>query len=35
MKLEIMLYAMGRGISIDEAISELAAEAAAFFEAML
>lgn len=35
MKWEIMLYAMGRGISIDEAIKELAAEAVEFFEAIL
>lgn len=35
MKWEIMLYAMDRGISIDEAISELAAEAVMFFEAIL
>jgi hypothetical protein len=32
MKLEVMVYAFARGISIDEAISELAAEAIAFFE---
>lgn len=35
MKWEILLYAMDRGITTDEAIKELAEEAVAFFEAIL
>jgi hypothetical protein len=35
MKWEVLLYAFDRGISIDEAITELAAEVVDFFEAIL
>lgn len=35
MRWEIMAYAFDKGISIDEAISALAAEAIAFLEATL